>query len=182
MAAMTCSRSVVRSVAATAALRACCTRHNSATSAGVHFNADRSVSTYRNSVGTYAGHQVLVNSKHNRWGVSGTGLLAMLIGIIVLVVMFPSGDSMLSCCVPPGGVVAYLCPTAVLGNLYLRCSGYAHSRAAKEEKKPKLIWEGYKRWHKGEIPPKVGGADGVGRCVPVLLTLYYCALLGPFLM
>ena len=108
----------------------------------------------------------------------------MLIGIIVLVVMFPSGDSMLSCCVPPGGGGggSLPSPTAVLGNLYFWCSGYAHSRAAKEEKKPKLIWEGYKRRHKGEIPPKVGGADGVGRCVPVLLTLYYCMLLGPFLM
>ena len=36
------------------------------------------------------------------------------------------------------------------------CSGRTHSRAEKEEKKPKLIWEGYKRRHKGEIPPKVG--------------------------
>ena len=104
----------------------------------------------------------------------------MLIGIIVLVVMFPSGDPMLSCNAlrggGGGGVVTHLSPTVVLHNLYFRCSGHAHSRAAKEEKKAKLIWEGYKRRHKGEIPPKVDGADGGGRCAGTIDTALLCAV------
>ena len=79
-------------------------------------------------------------------------------------------------CSPGGGVVTHLSPTVVLHNLYFRCSGHAHSRAAKEEKKAKLIWEGYKRRHKGEIPPKVGGADGGGRCAGTIDTALLCAV------
>lgn len=51
----------------------------------------------------------------------------------------------------------------MLCNQYFWCSGHAHSKAAKEERNPKLIWEGYKRRHKGEIPPKVGGVSGWDR-------------------
>lgn len=36
------------------------------------------------------------------------------------------------------------------------CSGRVRESSGKEQKEEKMIWEGYKRQHKGQIPPKVG--------------------------